>query len=93
MTLEEKFAEMFPEYVAGSKLLSPYWDLFEAGAEVNEGEFEKSLLEKGVCLQSDLDEAKGIIAMQKRALENYILSPDETIKNLIRKAEALLKGE
>ncbi len=62
-----------------------------AGAEVSEGEFEKSLLEKGVCLQSDLDEAKEIIAMQKRALENYILSPDETIKDLIRKAEALLK--
>lgn len=36
MTLEEKFAEMFPEYVAGSELLSPYWDLFEAGAEVTE---------------------------------------------------------
>lgn len=66
--------------------------VYLAGAKETEMEFEKSLLEKGVCLQSDLDEAKEIIAMQKRTLENYILSPDEIIKALIRKAEALLKG-
>jgi hypothetical protein len=43
-------------------------------------------------MSDQLTKAKEIIAMQKRALENYILSPDEIIKALIRKAEALLKG-
>ena len=41
MTLEEKFAEMFPEYTVGSVFLSPYWDLFEAGAEVTEQQLKE----------------------------------------------------
>lgn len=34
MDLEAIFKKQFPEYCAGNVCLSPYFDLFEAGAEV-----------------------------------------------------------
>lgn len=52
MTLEEKFAEMFPEYVAGSVFLSPYWDLFEAGAEIATEEMQEDLKHKKIAIQN-----------------------------------------
>ena len=33
MTEEETFKKKYPEYCCGESLLSPYWDLWEDGAE------------------------------------------------------------
>lgn len=33
MTEEEYFRKNYPDYCYGDRLLSPYWDLFQYGAE------------------------------------------------------------
>ena len=71
MTLEEKFAEMFPEYVAGSELLSPYWDLFEAGAELIEVEKDRYIQELRDEAGQRLEEKDKQIEKMKQELEEY----------------------
>lgn len=67
--------------------------VYLAGAKETEMEFEKSLLEKGVCLQSDLDEAKEIIKeyMRFEPMIGTCAFYSEEYEKTKKKAEVLLK--
>lgn len=42
MTLEQKFKELYPQFVCGNEVLSPFFDLFENGYEIGQTEeFER----------------------------------------------------
>lgn len=45
MTEEEYFRKNYPDFCYGDKPLSPYWDLFEYGAEFGERQSEKKIEE------------------------------------------------
>ena len=45
MTEEEYFRKNYPDFCYGDKPLSPYWDLFEYGAEFGEQQSEKKIEE------------------------------------------------
>ena len=79
--------------------------VYLAGAKETEMEFEKSLLEKGVCLQSDLVEAKEIIKFAMERIKKIVCEERCDFVNKeffcdgcsygkwIAKAEAFLKFE
>ena len=54
--MEETFRKNYPQYCRGKELLSPYWDLWQAGAEYGYNEALKEV--DGICTEEAIYHAR-----------------------------------
>ena len=104
MTSEQKFKELYPQFVCGNEPLSPFFDLFENGYEIGQVE-TKVNVRKDLCLackdyykkmESEgavfRNNAKDIISCLLQFIDKET-SPfaRESISDVIEQAERLLE--
>lgn len=87
MTREEAFKKNFPEYCRGEECLSPYFDLFCAGLEIEKSQMYEKTVKP---MQEQIEKAKEIIREFMRITE-MVEGFEPDYSELIAKAESFLK--
>ena len=86
MTREEAFRKNFPEYCCGKEFLSPYFDLFCAGLEIENSQMYEKTVKP---MQKQIDKAKELI----KKLKALYFSPVVTNDDVKRQDEVLNEVE